>query len=430
MLARFLDTVESNSLFTKKDNLLLALSGGADSVALFHLLLDGGFSFSAAHVNYGLRGRESDKDEIFVKKLCEQHSIPLKVKKIDPDYWDLGMNIQNEARAIRYAFFEECSNNSLKVIAHHKDDNTETVLMNITRGAGLKGLIGMKMKSNGICRPLLPFEKSEISDYLKENKFAWREDASNLSDKYKRNRFRNDIIPLLKDENPSLNSAIDRLIENVSSAAIQMERSYEGFLSTLVKEEDNQIKISKGRPDQLDLHLYDFLFDYGFNRDQVISIITSLSKVGKAFNSNSHTLFIDRKDLILVEEKSNSDHDTAFMIFEHTSAMLNPLMLRFSINEDTNIITDKSCGQFDIDKLNFPLLLRKWRAGDRIHPLGMKGNKKVSDILIDEKVSRVDKENVYLLISNDEVIWIPGFVLSDKTKISSSTKKVFKVEMI
>ena len=427
MLDRFINNIESESLFKKSDSILLALSGGSDSIALFHLLLEADYSFSAAHVNYGLRGKEADKDEAFVRDLCKKYSINLSVKKIGPEHWVKGMNIQKEARDLRYAFFDEIGSTVL-LSAHHKDDNVETILMNITRGTGIKGLLGMKALANGICRPLLLFEKAELEAYLKKNKFAWREDASNVSDKYKRNRFRHDIIPLLKEENPSLNSAIDRLIENVTTVANEIERSYENFVESFVTKEADQIRISKNRPDQLALHLFELLVDYAFNRDQVLGMIASLENVGKVFKSDTHSLYIDRTDLILIEDLKKVEH--VFTIYEHTSAMLSPLMLRFSKQKDLSITKDEKCAKFDLSKLNFPLTLRNWRAGDRIVPLGMQGSKKISDILIDKKISRVEKENVYVLLSGDDIIWLPGILMSDKTKVDSSTKETFQIEMI
>jgi len=431
MIDRFNDFIDSNKLFTKDEPLLLALSGGADSLALFYLLKGSGYTFGVAHVNYSLRGEESNEDEAFVASLCKKYGIRFHLNKIKNTYWKKGMNTQGEARKIRYSYFDEIINSegySKVVTAHHKDDNTETILMNITRGTGLKGLMGLEKVQGNVVRPLLFVEREEIEAYLRSNKLAWREDSSNTSDKYKRNRFRNEIIPLLKKENPALNDAIDRLVENLASVSSSFTHSLADFKETYYKDSKEQVKIETSSKDQLTIYLFDVLSEFDFNRTQVNAILTSINEVGKKFISSTHELFIDRKEIIIVAKEAETL--VKFEIFENTTAIIDPIILKFNTLLDGKIEKAKGVELIDKEKIQFPLILRKWQEGDRIQPLGMKGSKKVSDILIDRKINRADKQKVMVLESNDEIICIPGIMLSDKVKIESDTTVFWRVELL
>lgn len=430
MIQRFLDFIQSKDLFTKKDNLLLALSGGADSVLLFHLLRECNFSFSVAHVNYGLRNEESEKDAAFVESLCEEYNINCFTKVIPESHWKKGVNIQAEARDIRYSFFNEIltENNFTRILsAHHKADNIETILMNISRGTGLSGLKGMEAKSGSLVRPILFAERKDIETYLKDNKFTWRNDSSNSSNKYKRNRFRNEIIPLFEKENPSFSDAIDRLIDNISTVEEVYLEAFMKFCSSHIKKEGGQVKIDKSDTEQLDRFLFEYLKDFGFNRDQVRDIISTLPNVGKQMESKSHILFIDRSELVLVLNEESVDE--TLEIVENASALLSPVILKFYSASNLDKEAGSGLGQFDKSKLTFPLKLRYWKEGDRIQPLGMKGTKKVSDVLIDKKVSSALKKNRMVLLSENEIIWVVGLLISEKAKVVSSTKEIWCAEL-
>lgn len=430
MFQRFLDFVESKDLFTKDDKLLLALSGGADSVSLFHLLRESDFSFSVAHVNFSLRGEESDADCSFVVSLCKEYEIDYFIKDVPESYWKKGMNIQAEAREIRYSFFKDLAEEYTftKILsAHHKEDNVETILMNISRGTGIKGLKGMEAKRDMLVRPLLFTERKEIENYLNEKKLTWRNDSSNESNKYKRNRFRNEIIPLLKKENPSLLEAIDRMIENITNVEEVYMEAFKSFCINNIKREGAHVKVDKTNPLHLKRYLYEYLKDFGFNRDQVNDIIKTLPKVGKQFESNTHILLIDRSDLVLlIKEERNDD---VLEIVENASALLHPLVLKFYGSNFFKKDGNSKLAQFDKSKLSFPLKLRIWQDGDRIQPLGMKGSKKVSDVLIDKKVSSAAKKNIMVLLSGDEIIWIVDCMISEKVKVEDDTKEIWCVEL-
>ena len=431
MIQRFYSFIESKSLFTKEDKLLLGVSGGADSMALFHLLRALDVEFSVAHVNYSLRGEESLEDAKWVEKKCKEYAIPYYEKVVSEDYWKEGMNIQNEAREIRYSFFRELAeiHHFTKILtAHQKDDLVETVLMNLTRGTGISGLKGIQVVNENIVRPLLFADKNEILQFLTTEGYTWREDSSNSTTKYKRNRFRHDIIPLLKEENPAFNEAIERLIENVMKVEEVYGEVYQAFLSSAIRKDGEQVKIEKNDPILLNKFLFEYLKEFGFNRSQVSDVLRSLRSVGKNVESESHFLFIDRNELILLEKEVQNT--TELEIVENASALLHPIKLTFSHVSEFVKSSNENIGQFDIGKLTFPLKVRPWKEGDRMQPLGMKGKKKVSDILIDKKVSQADKRSIYVLISNNEIIWIPGIQLSEVAKVDAETSHIWKAERL
>lgn len=430
MIHDFLDFVQSKDLFSKEDNLLLALSGGADSVSLFHMLRESGYSFSVAHVNYSLRGEESDLDREFVKSLCEKHGIECFIKDVPESHWEKGMNIQAEARDIRYAFFNELAeeNDFSKILsAHHKADNIETILMNISRGTGISGLKGMETISGNLVRPLLFAERKNIEAYLEDNKYDWRNDSSNSSSKYKRNRFRNEIIPLFENENPSFSDAIDRMIENVELVEGVFLEAFKTFCSNSVKKVGAKVYIDKSDILNLNRFLFEYLKDFGFNRDQVKDMLLTLPNVGKHFESGSHVLFVDRSDLVIVLKEDEVDE--SLEIVENASALLNPIILKFYTKDELNKNAGQVLGQFDKAKLKFPLKLRVWKEGDRIHPLGMKGTKKISDVLTDKKVSIASRKSTMVLLSDNEIVWLVGYVLSEKVKVEESTKEIWCAEL-
>ena len=405
-----------------------------DSVSLFHLLRLSGFKFEAAHVNYSLRGEESDKDERFVEALCIEYNIEYHLKKIPAEYWYAdSYNIQDEARNIRYHFFDQLiENKSGKIlIAHNQDDNLETVLMNFTRGTGISGMTGIKPINENIVRPILFFSREELETFLIENNFNWREDKSNASHKYKRNRFRHVIIPGLKKENPSLMLAFDRYLANLKPVNEYFLKGLDEFKKRFLSHDSEGFKLKWETEEQLDLFLYAVIADFGFNQNQVSDIKDSISSSGKYFESSTHRLTIDR-NCILIRKISDTkqSQNQKFEIQKTTKLISNPIKLEFTISENTNILEDIVVGQFDIDKLSFPLILRKWKPGDKMKPLGLKGEKKISDILIDKKIPLPDKSNVYVLESNGKIVWLIGLVIDEYFKINDETKNVWRIDLI
>ena len=426
MIARFKDFISLHHLFTKNDRLILALSGGIDSVALFHLLRLTDYHFEVAHVNYGLRGEDAVKDEQFVRDLCSKHKINCRVKKIEPEHWlDKSLNIQNEARNIRYTFFNYLlkSKPGKILTAHNLDDNLETVLMNFTRGTGITGLLGMQPVNGDIVRPLLNFTREDLELFLTENHFTWREDKSNASLKYKRNRFRHQVIPLLKKENPSILKAFENYLNQIAPVYGFFENGLNKFKSRHLQADKNGLKLTWETGEELRLFLFPVISEYGFNQTQSNGIINAVNQPGKRFASDTHLISIDRNCIFIY--KKTEEIFASIQIQLETTAITEPIALQCSISENTTLLKDASIGQFDFDKLHFPLSLRKWQQGDKIKPLGMRGQKKISDILIDTKVPLHEKENVFVLESNGEIIWLIGRVINEDFKISDKTKKVW-----
>ena len=312
--------------------------------------------------------------------------------------------------------------------AHHKDDNIESILMNITRGTGLKGLMGIDKKQGNLIRPLLFAERREIESFLKYHNYEWREDSSNVLNKYKRNRFRNKIIPLFKAENPAFTEAIERMIENLHPVAEVYNEAFEKFKKELVFVEKDQIKIKASDSIMLEHFLFEFIQQYGFNRDQSCAILLSLKDSGKVFYSPSHRLFTDRSSLILMENKPSATNEV--IIDEAVREITSPIHLIFSTSLEREMGTSDATAQFDRSRIHFPLRLRPWKEGDKIQPLGMKGMKKISDVLIDKKISRADKSKVMVLLSEEKIIWIVGMMCSDTVKVTPSTKELWRVDFL
>ena len=429
MIARFKDLVSEHSLFTQNNRLILALSGGIDSVALFHLLRLTGFKFEVAHVNYGLRGDDSNKDELFAKSICDKYGVVFHLKKIKPDYWENeNFSIQNEARNIRYAFFNQLvKDKSDKILtAHQLDDNLETVLMNFTRGTGIKGMMGIQPTNGNIVRPLLNFTRDELKTFLLENDFKWREDKSNVSLKYKRNRFRHKIIPLLKEENPALLTAFENYRVQLTPVYQYFLSGFEKFKTQHLTTDKSGQKLTWKTGEELDLFLFPIIKEIGFNQTQSNDIKAAIEKPGRIFNSKTHFITVDR-DCIFIRKKT--EELPAFIQLQLATTQIDkPIAMQCSVSENKTIQNDAAIGQFDLDKLHFPLLLRNWKQGDKIKPLGMRGQKKISDILIDKKMPLYEKENVFVIESNGKIVWLIGLVINDDFKIVDKTKLVWKIE--
>ena len=435
MKNKFLDNIKNESLFSKKDKLIVAISGGADSVALVNLLHRLNFNFQMAHCNFNLRGEESDKDENFVRDLSKNISVPLHVKHFNTDKFakENKMSIQMAARELRYNWFEELrikTNSDYIVVAHHKDDDVETFFINLIRGSGIRGFLGMHKKKNNIVRPLLDFRRIEIESYLKEQNQEYRTDSSNADIKYLRNNIRKHLVPLIQDMNPSFDRTFSNEIKYLNEVFEVFENRIENIKSNIFSESCGIIKINKEKLDsyqEKNVVLREILIPYSFKEtDKIMDSIYSES--GKIFYSETHKLLIDRIEILITEKKDSEVFSVE--IKEETNQITTPLMLKFSTLKSTEISNKKAIATLDFDKLQFPLVLRKWEVGDYFLPLGMRGKKKLSDFFIDEKFSRFEKEECYLITSNSEIVWIVGHRISETFKITDETKKLYIAELL
>lgn len=439
MFRKLVHFVEEENLFYRDEKILVAVSGGVDSVVLLHLLKQMEIDCAIAHCNFHLRGDESDGDFEFVKALAEQYGIPFYSKDFNTKEYasENKQSIEMAARELRYEWFEqlrELFSYNYIAVGHHADDVAETVLINLARGTGIHGLTGIKAKLGKIIRPLLPFTRMELEAYAKENNLQYREDSTNKETDFVRNKIRHHIIPVLEEINPSIrktmteNVARFREVEQIYNDVIEENRLH------LVFQHDDQLMISIQRLQELpspSSHLFEILSPFGFHHRDVKMITKSLDSIsGKRFYSSTHQLLRDRKYLILskLEELDQNKYEIA----EADCKMDIPIeMEALFINRtpDFKFPTSPKIACFDANKLKFPLLIRKWKEGDQFRPIGMKGTKKVSDYFIDKKFSLSDKENTWLLCSGERIMWVVGHRMDDRFKITDKTTKIYRLEL-
>lgn len=417
---------------------LLAVSGGIDSMVLCHLFESWKVPFAIAHVNFGLRGKESDEDENFVREHAMQNEIPFFLQKAETEKIAIEnkQSIQMAARDIRYEFLRNLAKKhgyDFIVTAHHLNDQAETFFLNLSRGSGIDGLCAMKDVDGNLFRPLLIFTKEEIEQYARIQAISWREDSSNKEDKYSRNKIRNQIIPLLKEMNPSIietigkNISILKNVRDIHNDFILQHRN-----SLLVKTDYGfELELEKLYETKYPLHiLFEILQPFHFNYEVAESILRHADDdSGKKFFSHSHRIINHRG--ILVITKILPSELPYYSIEDYKKEITEPVHLRFTeLPANTEIPKVPTIACFDRDKIRAPLALRKWHKGDSFFPFGMKGKKKLSDFFIDLKLSLVEKENTWLLTSEDQIIWVIGRRIDDRYKVTNSTNSVLKIEWL
>lgn len=425
-----------HQLLAEGSKVIVGVSGGADSVALLDILYSLKYECIVAHCNFHLRGEESNRDAFFVEELCERYK--LKYERVDFDteaYAAIhSISIEMAARDLRYNWFEQLRVIHLAdriAVAHHRDDSVETILLNLIRGTGIRGLTGIAAQNGYVVRPLLSVSREEILEYLKDRKLSYVDDSTNSEDLYTRNKIRLNIIPLLETINPSAKESIIRTAENLS----QVETVYRYYIEQVKADifKDNAIDIRKLiqyiEPEAV---LYEILTPYKFNPATIRQIFESLiSQPGKIFYSETHKLIRDRESFFL--KKRNNISVESFTIREEDSSIAYPLKMNveiirkeapFEIEKNNNIL------YVDKNKVQYPLTIRRWRQGDWFIPFGMKGKKKISDYFTDQKYSLFDKEEAWLLCSGDDIVWITGKRSDDRFKVDKSTTEVLKIQLV
>ena len=435
----FVENIKENNLFSPEDNILLAISGGIDSMVLLHLFINSGLKFGVAHCNFQLRGEESDKDEEFVRNETAKCGTPFYFERFDTEeYAKLsGISIEMAARELRYEFFEKIRlENSYDFIAtaHHQDDVIETFFLNLSRKTGIKGLTGIKEKSGKIIRPLLFTNRQQIKKYALENDIAYREDSSNYEIIYQRNLIRNKILPLFFNINPAFNANVLASIQNLKETETVYNDFIQAEIERISQKNDGHIAIDIAKISNCKhgkVILFELLTEYNFNASVVNKVYSSLqAEPGKQFFSKTHRLVKDREFFFLSEIKP--DENRKFYIDEEDLELFEPFDLTIQKTNAEDFVIDKSTNVacIDLALIQFPLLVRKWQAGDHFQPLGMQGFKKVSDFLIDQKIPLHEKENVWLLCSGKKIIWVIGLRIDDRFKITPKTKTVYKIELV
>lgn len=436
MLQLFQNYIGENFPQLKEKKLLLAVSGGLDSMVLVHLFQQLNYEIVVLHCNFQLRGLESFEDQQFIQEYSNTNAIPFVFTQFDTEAFaaDCKVSIQVAARELRYSWFYEqlaIQKGDFILTAHHADDNLETFLINLSRGTGLEGLTGIPAQNEKVIRPLLSFSRQQMEEYASVNKLKWREDSSNASDKYLRNKIRHHLVPLLKELNPNFMSSFEKTQSFLSEAQELVDDAAIMVYRQVAREEGEDIYFDLGRLLQLpnySSYLYQWLKEFGFTAwDDIYELVTSQS--GKQVLAPYFRLIKDR-DCLILSPLPSQENQQEFEIESVESKVKFPLNLVFSTVSKIGVASNSTIF-VDQDKLVFPLTLRHWNEGDVFQPFGMEGkSKKVSKLFKDEKLSLIDKEKVWLLCSNNQVVWVVGIRQDERFKIDPNSKNLLKIECI
>ena len=460
LLKEFKQYIQKENLFQAKDRLLLAVSGGVDSVVLCELCKKSGYDFEIAHCNFQLRGDDSNRDEKFVKELAQKYNVPFHVKVFDIVAYanNVKKSIEEAARHLRYDWFNSIINNpkpqpghanetvacpvghqapapGFILTAHHADDNIETVLMNFFRGTGIMGLRGILPKQAKIVRPLLFARRSQLEIFVQENHLEFVTDHTNLQSDYTRNYFRNNIIPLVSKSFPEAAKNVLNNIQRFKETEMLYQQSVDLHKKNLLEHKGNEIhipvlKLIKTVP--LATVLYEIIKAFGFTAHQTDEVIDLLkSDTGKYVQSATHRIIKNRNWLIIAPRQATEadnilieENDTE-IIFKQGTISLEKIN-----NETFLIVNDPMAAQLDLTAIKFPLLLRKWKQGDYFYPLGMQKKKKVSRFFIDQKLSLTQKENTWVIEIDKKIIWVVGMRIDDRFKVTPATETILKIGYI
>jgi tRNA(Ile)-lysidine synthase len=439
-LQNFIDFVLQNQLISKESKVLLAVSGGKDSVLMVHLFKAAGYNFSIAHCNFNLRADESQRDEGFVRLLANLVEVPFYIKHFETKLYAASQKVSTQmaARTLRYDWFEELrALHSFDAIAlaQHQDDGIETVLLNLTRGTGIAGLHGILPKRGNLIRPLLFLSRAQIDILIEENAIDYVEDSSNTSFKYARNKIRHQVIPILKELNPNLERTFEQNIQRFRETEIVLQQVVDTLSKDLLIEKDAAIHLSiqiikRLHPQKL--LLFEMLKPFGFTENVLEELIQGIDKQsGTAYYSSTHKALIDRKDLIIYKIPEETEMAICFIHSSNEQATFLDQKISVSYTEVVHFEKDPTRAFVDSKKLIYPLIVRSRQEGDKFVPLGMRTFKKLSNFFIDQKVPLNEKDLTPILINgNGEIIWIAGHRQDDRFKITGSTTGVVVFELL
>lgn len=442
LIDRFRNYISEENLFTAKESLLIAVSGGVDSIVLCELCHQCKFTFNIAHVNFQLRGVESDEDADFVRTIANKYQAPLFETSINASHYadEQNISIQVAARNLRYKWFEELidpgRNLPFKRIltAHHADDNIETILMNLFKGSGINGLKGILPLNNNIARPLLFASKEEIVHFANEHQLQYREDSSNSSDKYTRNYFRNELIPGIEKVFPSVKQNLINNIARFRDINIIYNSSVQQIIKKLVAVVGDEVHIpvlKLMKTPGFKTILFEIINQYGFASSQLNEVIKLIqSQSGKYVFSKEYRILKNRKWLIISKTKSI---DSSIYTIERSNSEIqfsSGILTLQILGKTTEIIADNKLAQLNLAEIQFPLLLRKWKKGDYFYPLGMQKKKKLSRFFSDIKLSLNDKADVWVIESNKKIIWVIGHRIDNRFKVTATTKDLLQINWL
>ena len=425
-------------MYSETDRILVAVSGGIDSMVLLWLFYKAGLSCGVAHCNFGLRGEESDGDEALVRDAAAKYGFDFFTERFDTENFaeKEGLSTQMAARELRYRWFRTIQENNgfdKIAIAHHRDDSIETFFINLLRGTGIQGLTGIHPIQDIYIRPLLFASRPEIADFASQNGIEFREDRTNLTDDYSRNYIRHNILPVFHNAYPNFGKVMSDNIDRLRDAALLYQESVYSKTDYVISLKDGMVNIDIERLRSMpapETVLFEILRNYGFSRHipaQILSLWSGLS--GKQFFSQSHRLVCDRDTLIL--ERLSDPSLQVYYLEEDENSIEIPVSWNMKvIDKPDDYIpgTDAGTVSFDRDSLVFPLILRHWRKGDYFMPLGLGAIKKVSDFFVDNKLSIPQKENVWILASGNDIVWIVGMRIDHRFRVKDSTKRVLEIQ--
>jgi len=437
LIVRFKDFVVQNGLISENQRVLLALSGGLDSMVLAQLLLDAGYTFGVAHCNFQLRGAASEADMAFVQDWAAKHQLPCWVKRFDTLTYtkEMGVSIQMAARSLRYNWFEQLrldESYDLLATAHHLNDHLETVLLNFVRGTGLDGLCGIPLQQHNIIRPLLFASRAELEEFAHTRGLAWREDESNASDDYDRNFMRHQVVPLLEQIRPEFLSIGQRNVQRLQGTRDNLQ-----FLSQQYLGEDPH-RVEKSRIAHLPapaVFLHQWLKLYGFDAEQARQMAENLDSVGKEWESSAGSRMLMDRQYLLLKTETTDVHSEQLLIQEDDLMLSLPDGGRLFLMQTTlpaEFPDGKNSILVDAALLQFPLTLRRWQPGDVFQPLGMAGkHQKLQDFFTNHKSSRFEKDQTWILVNGDGcIVWVLGYRPDERFKITAQSTKGLKINLV
>lgn len=436
MIDRVQKFIQSEKLLPHNAKVIVGLSGGMDSMVLLDLLVLLEYRCIAAHCNFHLRGAESDRDADFVRKWCKNTDIPFTSIDFDTTCYaeDRKISIEMAARELRYEWFEILRKQyeaDAIAVAHHRDDSVETVLLNLIRGTGIKGLSGISPRNGYVVRPLLTVSRSEIEDYIIERELPYVTDSTNDQDIYLRNYLRLNVIPKLEVVNPSVKESIIRTSKNISEAEKIYSESIREYIDVVFINDKINIPMLKKTASPQSV-LFELLSPLGFTSSTIEDIFQSMdSTPGKVFLSDRYRVIKDRSDFILEKITSDIISDEHYLIEEESKEITFPV--RFNLRKEktpVKIEKKKNILYADADKLKFPLIMRRWKAGDWFIPFGMNGKKKLSDYFTDRKFSLKDKKEAWVILSGENIVWIVNERSDNRYKITDESKNIFIIEYV
>ena len=436
MLAKVQNYIRQHKLLTTNARVIVGVSGGADSVVLLHILLSLGYDCVIAHCNFHLRMEESNRDEEFVRKLSKSLHLPFYNIDFETTKYakEHHKSIEMAARDLRYEWFyqlvEKLDAQAIAV-AHHADDSIETMLMNLVRGTGLRGLTGIAARNEKVIRPLLCCTREEIETYIIGHDLENITDSTNATLDYQRNKFRNIVLPLLEEINPSVRQTLYNSLERFEGTLAIYDQAIGNIRDKVLISENDLVKLKIAElQKQVDVPtvLYELLQPYGFGKAVLEQITKHLEgESGKLFYSDTHRLLKDRDYLIINKIESASNEE--YFITENKTEITIPFLLKISkikLNSDFRVSKEKNCIHVDASRLSFPLQLRRWNEGDSFFPFGMNKRKKISDFFIDNKLTIIEKEQSWLLLSGDEIVWVVGQRMDNRYRVTDETTDVFQ----